>query len=76
MVSFVGYVNSLIVENNIMRKLPDAIFTQKIIFDANEQVLMGIAGEKTTDTVEREKKVCSLKELNEILEILRGYANH
>jgi hypothetical protein len=71
MVAFVGYVNSLVVENGILHELPDALLTAQIIMGTDEEKIQEIAGEKEADVQARLQNEQNLKELTRILETLK-----
>ena len=73
MVSFVGYVNSLVVENGILQKLPKAILTQKLIIHEDAAMIEKIAGEKEADAKTRERNERDLQTLNSVLKTLKRY---
>jgi len=73
MVSFVGYVNSLVVENGIMQELPNAILTQQLIMCEGAETIEKIAGEREADVKKRERDEQDLQDLNGVLKILEGY---
>jgi len=73
MVSFVGYVNSLVVEKGILQELPNAILTQKLISYEDTEIIEKIAGEKEADAKKREQDERDLQTLNGVLKILKRY---
>ncbi|KAK0701128.1 hypothetical protein B0H67DRAFT_650566 [Lasiosphaeris hirsuta] len=73
MASFVGYVNSLVVENGILHELPTAILTQEHIMGENEALVEKIAGEREADVKQREREERDLKTMKDVMEILEGY---
>ncbi|KAH8820620.1 P-loop containing nucleoside triphosphate hydrolase protein [Xylogone sp. PMI_703] len=73
MVSFVGYVNSLVVESGILDKLPDAVFSQQLIMGEDEKLIKDIAGVKEADAQKREQDLKDLNSLNTILGTLEEY---
>lgn len=74
MTAFVGYVNALVVENGILNNLPKVILTQKQIMHEDGPVLARIAGEKLSETRQREKINCELETLKKVLETLKEYS--
>ncbi|KAN0099166.1 P-loop containing nucleoside triphosphate hydrolase [Hyaloscypha variabilis] len=70
MVAFVGYVNSLVVESNILRQLPNAIFSQERMLDANQETINEIAAEEEGEAKEREENKQNLNTLKQILDTL------
>jgi len=73
MVSFVGYVNALVVEKGILQELPNAILTQKLIIYEKEEIINNIAGEKEAHAKKREQMERDLQTLNGVLKTLREY---
>ncbi|KAK3358775.1 P-loop containing nucleoside triphosphate hydrolase protein [Lasiosphaeria hispida] len=71
--SFVGYVNSLVVENGILHELPIAILTQGHIMGESEAVVEKIAGEREADVKQREREERDLKTMKDVMEVLEGY---
>lgn len=69
MVAFVGYVNSLVVESGILRELPDAIFCQKLILDAEQNIIDDIAAEEG-DPEKREQNKRDFASLKRVLKAL------
>ena len=49
MMSFVGYVNSLVVESGILHELPKAVLTQHQILREDATKIEVIAGERASD---------------------------
>ncbi|PMD53355.1 P-loop containing nucleoside triphosphate hydrolase protein [Hyaloscypha bicolor E] len=70
MVAFVGYVNSLVVESGILRQLPNAIFSQEGMLDANQETINEIAAEEEGEAKQREEDKRNLNTLRRILKIL------
>jgi len=72
MVAFVGYVNSLVVESGILRQLPNAIFSQEGMLDANQETINDIAAEEEGEAKKREENERDLDTLRRILNMLEG----
>jgi hypothetical protein len=70
MVAFVGYVNSLVVESGILRQLPNAIFSQEGMLDANQETINEIAAEEEGEAKKLEKNKRNLDTLRRILNML------
>jgi len=70
MVAFVGFVNSLVVESGILRQLPNAIFSQEGMLDANQETINEIAAEEEGEAKEREENKQNLNTLKQILDTL------
>ncbi|RSL42170.1 hypothetical protein CEP54_015578 [Fusarium duplospermum] len=51
--SFVSYVNALVVQNSLLQKLPYEIFTYEIVSEQDADTVSSIAGEKEHDTKKR-----------------------
>jgi len=73
MVSFVGYVNALVVEKGILQELPNAILTQKLVSYEDEEIIDKIAGEKEAHAKKRKQHEWDLQTLNGVLKTLREY---
>jgi hypothetical protein len=71
---FMGYVNALVVEKCLMEKLPENLFSQRIIRGLKSEVLSLIAGENENTAKERKKCEEELNWLKECLEKL-GYCS-
>lgn len=74
MMSFVGYVNSLVVESRILEELPTAIFTGRDVICEDAAVIENIAGEKASLARKRNQDENDLKILKAVLETLRGFS--
>ncbi|GAB1311863.1 hypothetical protein MFIFM68171_02073 [Madurella fahalii] len=74
MMSFVGYVNSLVVESGILNELSTAILTGSDINREDVAVIEKIAGEKASRARKRKQDECDLKVLETVLETLRGFS--
>lgn len=66
MVAFVAYVNALVVENVMVRKLPATIFNQESIKQADQEVINEIVAEDEDKSRKREQN-------REILDRLKEY---
>lgn len=75
MVSFIGYVNALVVENTLLQKLPNAVFSQRIILEENEKTISLIAAEGSDYRKRREQDEQDIKTLSEVLGVLKKYAH-
>lgn len=53
LVSFVSYVNAMVVHNGLLEKLPYEIFTPDIVSTQTSEVVSKIAGEKEDDVKRR-----------------------
>ncbi|KAK3296515.1 P-loop containing nucleoside triphosphate hydrolase protein [Chaetomium fimeti] len=73
LVSFVGYVNALVVESGILRELPTAIFTPDIVMLESDNMINDIAGEKDTDAKRRERDERDLEELQAVMDVLENH---
>ncbi|KAF3912441.1 hypothetical protein ABW20_dc0102752 [Dactylellina cionopaga] len=73
MMSFVGYVNSMVVENGILRELPKAIFTQEHIRDEKAVMIEKVAGEREDIAKKRERDEQDLQTLKGLLGTLGKY---
>jgi hypothetical protein len=71
MMSFVGYVNSLVVESGILQELPKAILTEGRIHGEDAAKIETIAGERPSDARQRERDRDDLKILKKVLETLK-----
>ena len=71
---FMGYVNALVVEKCLMEKLPENLFSQRIIRGLESEVLSLIAGENENTAKERKKCEEELNWLEECLKKL-GYSD-
>ena len=69
-----GYVNALVVEKCLMEKLPENLFSQRIIRGLESEVLSLIAGENENTAKERKKCEEELDCLKECLKKL-GYCS-
>jgi hypothetical protein len=67
---FMGYVNALVVEKCLMEKLPENLFSQRIIRGLESEVLSLIAGENENTAKERKKCEEELNCLDECLKKL------
>ncbi|KAK4442178.1 P-loop containing nucleoside triphosphate hydrolase protein [Podospora aff. communis PSN243] len=73
LVSFVGYINALVVESGILRELPTVIFTPIIVMLQNDDMINSIAGEKEGDAKRRERDQRDLEELRAVMETLEHH---
>ena len=72
MLSFVGYVNSLVIEAGILRKLSNDIFSQRKVREATEKMVEDIAKERPADTERRNENEKILQILTNIQTILEN----
>lgn len=72
MLSFVGYVNSLVIEIGILRKLANNIFSQIKVIEADENLIDYIAEERPADIQRRNEVKSNLQTLTEILDVLQN----
>lgn len=71
--SFIGYVNALVIQNGLLRKLPFEIFTQEIISKQDAKTIAEIAGEKESDSKRRFELEEKLRILKEALAVFEEY---
>jgi len=76
MVSFVGYVNALVVEKGILQQLPKCVLNIELIQDMDEGTITKITGEKEEITKQREKHEQSLLILAGVMEAVRNANEH
>ncbi|KAF3204525.1 hypothetical protein TWF192_003687 [Orbilia oligospora] len=69
MMAFVGYVNSLVVENGILRELPKAILTQTLVINENADLVDRVVAQPDGEA----KRVQDLQILKTVLEMLKKY---
>ncbi|KAF3196056.1 hypothetical protein TWF225_000406 [Orbilia oligospora] len=69
MMAFVGYVNSLVVENGILRELPKAILTQTLVIEENTDLVDKVIRQPEGEA----KRAQDLQTLKNVLEILKKY---
>ncbi|KAK2686844.1 hypothetical protein QWA68_014729 [Fusarium oxysporum] len=74
LVAFVGYVNALVIENALVKKLPGSIFCQELILKADNETIDKIAAERESDVRRREQDQMELAELREIVRVLERYS--
>jgi hypothetical protein len=66
-------VNSLVVEQNIMRALPSRILTTKILQEIDEEVIESIAGEKLENAKKRKALETDIETLREVLQVVKEH---
>ncbi|KAH8890700.1 hypothetical protein GQ53DRAFT_721521 [Thozetella sp. PMI_491] len=71
MVSFVGYVNALVVERGILQQLPKCVLNIELIQDMDEATITKIAGEKEENAKQRGKHEQGLLILAGVMEAMR-----
>ena len=71
MLAFLGYVNSLVVQTCILRRLPNAIFSQGGMVDESQEKINEIAAEDEDDVQKREQNERNLNGLKQVLERLK-----
>lgn len=69
-----GYVNALVIENALVKKLPGSIFCQELILKADNETIDKIAAERESDVRRREQDQMELAELREIVRVLERYS--
>lgn len=74
MMSFVGYVNSLVVESGILDELPKAILTEDRIHCQDATKIEMIAGERASIARKRERDQTDLETLKKVLTTLKGFS--
>ncbi|KAJ4259741.1 hypothetical protein NW762_007672 [Fusarium torreyae] len=75
LISFIAYVNALVIHNGLLEKVPDEIFTHMIVSEQSAKTVSYIAGEKEEDTKKRsdcEKKLAILRKALVALEDFRN----
>lgn len=75
MMSFVGYVNSLVVENGVLNELSVATLTGRDVIHADAAVVGKIAGENVSRARKRKQDEYDLKVLEAVLETLRSFSS-
>ncbi|KAF4438420.1 interferon-induced GTP-binding protein Mx [Fusarium austroafricanum] len=74
LISFISYVNALVIHNGLLDRVPSEIFSHNIVSEQTAKTIAGIAGEKSKDAKMRldcEKKLGILKEALNVLESFR-----
>lgn len=66
MLSFVGYVNSLVIQAGILQNLPGQIFSQSEVRQASDNTVCNIAKERPARIEKRTESVRILQTLTEI----------
>lgn len=70
--SFVGFVNSLVVESGILRELPEALLTPERINCEDAATIEMVAGERPSDARKRQRDEEDLALLRKVLKTLKG----
>ena len=70
MIAFVGYVNTLVVEDGILRKLHRAILTQNEIRCADQELIDRIAPEDSRELDQQKQNKIALNILQNVLNVL------
>jgi hypothetical protein len=76
MVSFVGYVNALVVENCLLQELPDAVFNQDIVYQEDQQKISLVAAEKDSDSRQRAQYLQDNEALEGVLATLERHRDN
>lgn len=71
MVSFVGYVNALVVEKGILQQLPNCVLNIEVIQEMDEDTVTKIAREKESMAKQRGKHERGLLILASVKEAVR-----
>jgi hypothetical protein len=71
MTAFVGYVNSLVIEIEILQELKNSILSPKSIRNADQVFINEIAAEDEKEVERREKNKRDLESLGQILNTLQ-----
>lgn len=70
MIAFVGYVNALVIEADILRELESRIFSQKLIRYESQTLINEIAAEDKDKAAKRKEEKQELESLKSILKTL------
>ncbi|GME38177.1 uncharacterized protein BDZ99DRAFT_565876 [Neofusicoccum parvum] len=70
MIAFVGYVNALVIEADILRELESRIFSQRLIRYESQALINEIAAEDEDKAAKRKEKKQELESLKSILKTL------
>lgn len=70
MIAFVGYVNSLVIEADILRELEGSIFSARAMWDADQKLINELAAEDKSEVARRVKNKKELESLKKILKTL------
>ncbi|KIL94297.1 hypothetical protein FAVG1_02860 [Fusarium avenaceum] len=75
LISFISYVNALVIHNALLNQMPYVIFTHSIVSEQTAKTIAQIAGEKETDAKKRfdyENKLGILRKAQNALEAFRN----
>lgn len=72
MIAFVGYVNALVIETDILRELEGRMFSQRLIRHEDQTLINDITAEDEDEAAKRKKSEDELKSLKTILETLEN----
>ncbi|KAL6812280.1 P-loop containing nucleoside triphosphate hydrolase protein [Trichoderma camerunense] len=73
MIAFVGYVNSLVVDEGLLGELADSVFTQQIIMNTDDVTINKIAAENPRIVEQRAKLQAELDVLKSVYEVAQDY---
>lgn len=73
MIAFVGYVNSLVVDEGLLGELPDSVFTQQIIMNTDDVTINNIAAESPRVAEQRAELQAELDVLKSVYEVAQNY---
>ncbi|KAM6485696.1 P-loop containing nucleoside triphosphate hydrolase protein [Trichoderma sp. SZMC 28011] len=73
MIAFVGYVNSLVVDEGLLGELPDSVFTQQIIMNTDDVTINNIAAESPRVAEQRAELQAELDVLKSVYEVAQHY---
>ncbi|KAL7911552.1 hypothetical protein GGI35DRAFT_443047 [Trichoderma velutinum] len=73
MIAFVGYVNSLVVDEGLLGELPDSVLTQQIIMNTDDVTINKIAAESPRVVEQRAELQADLEILRSVYEVADGY---
>ncbi|KAG9506320.1 hypothetical protein J7337_003303 [Fusarium musae] len=76
LVSFIAYVNALVIHNGLLEKVPHEIFTHTIVSEQSAKTISYIAGEKEKDTKKRLDCERKLGILQKALVALENFRNN
>ncbi|KAF5551849.1 dynamin GTPase domain-containing protein [Fusarium mexicanum] len=76
LISFIAYVNALVIHNGLLEKVPDEIFTHTIVSEQSAKTISYIAGEKEKDTKKRLDCERKLGILQKALVALENFRNN
>jgi predicted transcriptional regulator of viral defense system len=76
LISFIAYVNALVIHNGLLEKVPHEIFTHTIVSEQSAKTISYIAGEKEKDTKKRLDCERKLGILQKALVALENFRNN